>query len=78
MPAKAIFGLKQKRNTITIKFIIFKLVKVPNFTTQFTDSFDSLGHIFSKSVFLVENRKSEYHHQSQRFQISLSKKFDLK
>ena len=33
---------------------------------------------FSQKMFLVENRKSEYHHQSQRFQISLSKKFDLK
>ena len=33
---------------------------------------------FSQKMFLVENRKSEYHHQSQRFQISLGKKSDLK
>ena len=39
----------------TIKFWIFELVYVPNFSK--TDKFDFLDEIYPKSVFPVENRK---------------------
>ena len=67
---------KIEKGNIIIEFHILELVLVPNFSSNWQFWFFGLN--LPKNVFLVQNRKSKYHHVILHIRISLSSKFQLK
>ena len=75
---KAFYGLKQKKWTPHILYIILhiQISLVRNFSSNW--QFWFFGPNLPKKVFPVKNRKSEHHHGILHIWISLGTKFQLK
>ena len=78
LPKKGFSGLKQKKWTPHIFYIILhiQISLVRNFSSNW--QFWFFGPNLPKKVFPVENRKSEHHHGILHIWISLGTKFQLK
>ena len=78
LPKKGFSGLKQKKWTPHIFYIILhiQISLVRNFSSNW--QFWFFGPNLPKKVFPVENRKSEHHHGILHIWISLGTKFELK
>ena len=78
LPKKGLFGLKQKKWTPHIFYIILhiQISLVRNFSSNW--QFWFFGPNLHKNIFLVKNWKSEHHHWIPHIQISLGTKFQLK
>ena len=73
---KRCFQSKTKKVNITVKFCIFELVLVPNFSLN--RQFPVLGPNLPEKVFLVESGRNEYHHWILHIRIRLATKFQPK
>ena len=73
---KGHFPLKRAKLNITTEFYIFKLVWVPNFSSNWKFSFFEPN--LPQRVSQVENGKSEHHHWILHIRISLGTKFHFK
>ena len=69
------FQSKTNKIDKSIEFWIFQLVFVSNFILK---NFEFLDQICPRKIFIVKNRKSEYHHWISVIQTSLVTKFQLK
>ena len=78
LPKKSFSGLKQKKLTPHIFYIILRIQisLVQNFISNW--QFWFFGPNLQKKVFPVEKRKSELHHGLLHIWISLGTKFELK
>ena len=78
LPEKGFLGLKKKKLTPHIFYIILhiQISLVQNFSSNW--QFWFFGPNLPKKVFPVENRKSEHHHGILHIWISLGTKFQLK
>ena len=78
LPKKGFSGLKQKKWTPHILYIILhiQISLVRNFSSNW--QFWFFGPNLPKKVFPVKNWKSEHHHSIPHIQISLGTKFQLK
>ena len=78
LPEKGFFGLKKKKLTPHIFYIILhiQISLVRNFSSNW--QFWFFGPNLHKNIFLVKNWKSEHHHWIPHIQISLGTKFQLK
>ena len=78
LPKKGFSGLKQKKWTPHIFYIILhiQISLVRNFSSNW--QFWFFGPNLHKNIFLVKNWKSEHHHWIPHIQISLGTKFQLK
>ena len=78
LPKKGFSGLKQKKWTSHIFYIILliRIGLVRNFSSNW--QFWFFGPNLHKNIFLVKNWKNEHHHWIPHIQISLGTKFQLK